>query len=344
MRARWNPSLASTARLLGGLPSTVASVFGLALALVVVPALVPGSAAAAPVAAHTEISGSMSGYAELDLREPVTPFPRAGERADFYLGGDGWLRAAELRAVNPGPDGYRPSVFLLRLEHHDVTGDGALLMAGTRYPNETLPPGHYRFYLWIEPGRSAEAYFRFPGLTGETRLSPDVAVPLDQQALRTFDGGAPLTTAFGRTGELTSSGWVLLRLRTLSDSPSVDWIETCTYYGGDEVAGQDAYQRGCPGGLGGGSESVPRKGEDMIIFGLFDKPLRVGIGGNLTAGGLPPRFQVWSAYFSYGDPAPGGDTSAGAPPAPTVISPTSGAFPGATGAPPAGSLMSSALL
>lgn len=278
----------------------------------------PAAASAATTLAHDNfLTSSHPGYAAVELPRDVKVDEETPTVDWDFEGGATWLRSGVLRSEQPGPDGLPIELWFWRYEGESATGKWTLWW-GILWGADRLRAGAYRFYLITNAPTPTRARLSFRDLSGTNDMKPEVFVPFTEKALRPSGIGIVKFGSSDGIGE--SSGAGFLSLRTDATTQSADRLEYCLYEGGDEKAGPQAYDRGCPGGtsssdlVGITTLSAPYKGEDtgMITSGL--KPGRWGMGGNATIVGVPPKFDIHAGWLSW-------DNRATAPVAPAPASP-----------------------
>lgn len=269
----------------------------------------PSVAAAAPTLGHDNwVTASRPGYVEVELPQQIGPFDGSDSEHPLmswdFDGGQGWLRHGVLRSEQPGPDGQPIALWFERYDGESETGKWTLWWAIV-WGSDRLPAGLYRFYVITNATTPTRARLSFRDLSGGTDLTTDTPVPFTERPLPVTGIGI---NKFGATDAIGASGGAaFLSLRTDATTPSADRLEYCLYPGGDEKAGTQAYDRGCPGGqsssdlLGITTLSAPSKGENTGLTLVDAQPGRIGIGGNATVGGVPPKFDVHAAWMSWND-------------------------------------------
>lgn len=279
-------------------------------------ALAVSAHAADRFAREMTLGAAFPGFRDLVLDEPLTPWPESGQQATFSFEGEGWIKQAYLRGMDPTPSGLYVWMWWFRAEGESALGPYSLDFAFL-FNSDHLPAGRYRWYLWTNDGRQGTARMGWPTRSGSLHAPPAVRLPMDERPLAVNTLGT--LSWFGATGDLASEGAAFLRLATDAPAPSADRLETCTYADGDGGR-PDAYMPNCPGGEGYATTSVPYKGEDFVaVWNGFGGKL--GVGGNLTVGGLPPQYDARAAWLPFEPVGP--PVSAGpAPPPVTPAGPT----------------------
>jgi hypothetical protein len=297
---------------------------GLAVVGVFVLAFCSSAAAAPDLLRTTTISGSSTGYTEVELTQ--TLYPNGQDMPTVTFNGGGQFIAAVLRPVS--------SPHAPMLAEWQTPDLGASQSYGGN-SDGALPAGLYRLYLGLVDTGSVT--LTFPSLpAGTLSLTPDTPSPMEFGPLAITSTGT--VAKFGQSRVLTGGGFALVRM-TVSTPPPGAMAELCWYPGGDAAAGASAYDPGCPQGqsVAKGPVLAPNSSNTSVTVDPNTTDIE-GEGGNMSvpigsAGGFS-AFGMWMAY----DPpqAPGG--SPGQPGASSGPSGPAGPAgpPGSGGPAPAG--------
>lgn len=266
---------------------------GRTTAATVAAALAPATAAAqAPkVAGVTEISGTQSGYVDVQLPSAARmdfTFP-AKENESFAIKG-GQFAAVVLR----GAEGDRSVVAAARFAPEVICGDcptpyETLSVGFANIESQAsvdrrfeIPGGRYRLYLFTD-GTPTKATIRFAGLSGRLTLAPEWgARPAAFRTLPMRSPGAAQAAIHSGSDRMDGDGLLVTGGMAVGTENGNVELNGCTYEGEGETPG--AFAPGCPGGVHTGSHGftyLGQEGETMWGAGFVDEVA----GGTWSAGG-----------------------------------------------------------
>ena len=259
------------------------------LALAAAGVLLSAPAVAAPALPRvTTITGDHSGYAEVELTQPLEAFGEEAPTVTFE--GGGRLIGVVIRAL---PDRWGNGSPLLEIYRLAGVGEFSNARSGS---DMILPAGRYRLYLIAEqPGAAKIEFGALP--EGELALRPEVETPQRSGAISVRTAGD--VVKFSERVSLWGGGVIFMTVRP---TPGLGTqLELCNYWPQEEdEAGERAYDPGCPGGSSGYKMAVASEGAGAFSFSAPNHEWLEGIGGNVTTlRGSPGPVETYLFTASY---------------------------------------------
>ena len=218
----------------------------------------------------TTISGSHSGYTDVELTKPLRAFDE--DEPEITFNGGGQVIGVVLRSL---PDTMGNSEFMF--DTYAVGGVGRFSGISSEN-NRTLPPGRYRLYLIAEQPGSAT--IEFPKLEpGQLSVEPVVETPQRSGPMSTRSSGD--IVKFSERVTLWGGGVIFMKA---FPTPGIGTeLELCNYWPNqEEQAGERAYDRGCPSGYSAYKEPIMSEGKGAFSFSTPSSHWVQGKGGNVT--------------------------------------------------------------